>query len=174
MRRPSESELVTGAQPTIELGACSEVFAAKSAGCRRRGQRQRPAHAGGVAEFPGDVRQVFLADKILGDVPSLVIAGQDQLCFYLTQLLRAGLPVRRGEIIDRIVVNYLQECFVGAVDILKLHVQHGINPVVTGQGAKAVFPAEAREEGAVPPSALAIQVEFSGPPALRAVLKFSP
>src|SRR2546429_5561568 len=98
MRRPSESELVPGAQPTIELGARPEVFAAKSAGCRGRGQRQRPAHPGGVTEFPGNVRQVLLAYKILGDVPALVIAGQNQLGLYFALLLRAGLPVRRAEI----------------------------------------------------------------------------
>src|SRR5258708_28556034 len=99
---------------------------------------------------------VFLRDEVLGKIPALEVASQDQLGFDLALPLapRFGIPCQ--QIVLSIESDHFQKAAVGAVDILELHVEHGVDPVFLAKDAKAILPARAGKDGAVSESGLAM------------------
>ena len=82
--------------------------------------------------------------------------------------------VRNSEIVRRIMVDHLKQRLIGAVQALKFHVQHRVDPVFLHQRPEAVFPTEARKDGAVTRRLLGVEIEFGRPPAFDTVLEFRP
>src|SRR5580704_17130167 len=95
MRCAAEREILHRAEPAIHFRSGHKTLETKSASPRQRGKPQRPARAQRITEFPRLVPQIFLADKILGDVPALEIAPENyfglDLVFDLAARLRVGI-----------------------------------------------------------------------------------
>src|SRR5215831_13819334 len=166
-----EAEGVAVAQAAVHLDTGNEFLCAEDAlpgaGCQFEGT------AGGnrIAKLPGAVGQVLLKNQILAEVPALVVAAQDQLQLDFALSFLAGNGIAIGKVGNAIMTNNLEEALVGAVDVFELDIQHGIDPMLAGQGTKAIFPAKSGEDGAVSGRGYTVEVSFSGPPGLGAVFE---
>jgi hypothetical protein len=89
-------------------------------------------------------------------------------------MLLAGLGVRYEKARFHIVAFAFLEDLVGAILVFILHVENGIDQVLTLQNPEAILPSEAREYGAVVKSGLAVQIKLRGPPGRCSVLKLGP
>src|SRR6266849_6957948 len=78
MRSARESKVAGVAQTAVELHPGTQVFRAKAAVFRACGKRQRPTHTDGVSKFPRRMAQLFLGDKVFGEVPAPEVAREDQ------------------------------------------------------------------------------------------------
>src|SRR5882724_7193064 len=165
-----QSEAVAIAQTAVELRTCCEVFPAEAAGIRTCRQRQWPAHRDGIPEFPGIARDVLLGNHILGQVPPFKVAAQDQLQLHFPFFLATIASTQ--EVAHTVMPHHFQQSFVRAVNVLKLCVEHGIDPVLLQERTKTVLKAEAGKQAALIGGGLRIKIKFRCPPCLYAVLQF--
>src|SRR5712692_6222998 len=113
-------------------------------------------------------------DDVFGDVPALEIAGQNQLGLDFSLAVVPSQDIGQGMVGFDVMAHELQHGLVGGVDVFELDVQDRVNPVLVHQGPETVFPAEARENGAVAVGCLAVEIKLCGPPTLRAIFKLCP
>src|SRR5713101_2841247 len=113
-------------------------------------------------------------DDVFGDVPALEIAGQNQLGLDFSLAVVPSQDIGQGMVGFDVMAHDLQHGLVGGVDVFELDVQDRVNPVLVHQGPETVFPAEARENGAVAVGCLAVEIKLCGPPTLRAIFKLCP
>src|SRR2546428_9013030 len=173
-RGPCESKFVPVAQSTIEFKPGVKVLPAKTAGPGSRCQSQWTAYSHSVTELPGLVAQVLFSNKVFGNVPTFVIARKNQLRLNLTLFFRPCFNIGLGMLSFRTESHDLSEGFVGSVDILKLNIEHWVDPVFAPQEPKTIFPTEASEDGAVVSSRLSVEIKFRCPPTFDAILKLCP
>ena len=139
-----QSKAVTITQSTIDLGTSRKVFTAQHAALCTCDQRQWTAHSHGVAKFPGLICEILFRDHVFRNVPALHVARQNQLQLGFPFLFMAIIALKKS--FAHIVSNYLEQRFIGAIDILEFHVQHRINPMLAEQWAKSVFPPESGKQ----------------------------
>src|SRR5262249_21962699 len=159
------------AQAAVHLDPRPKALRAECASFGAGSHFQRTAGADSITEFPGTIGEVLLKDQVLAEVPSFIVAAQDQLELKLSLALLAGNGIYFDEVADTIVAHDFQQAFVGAVDVFELDVQHRIDPVLASQRAETVFPAESGEDGTVLRGAHAIQIELGSPPGFGAILE---
>src|SRR5258708_22351482 len=171
MRRVMQPKGVALTQAAVKLRAQREVLAAKLAWVWTGGQSQGTAYPYRVAELPWVVLDVLLRNKVLRNVPAFKIAAQNQLQLDFSFLFAAVVSIQK--IADPIMSHNFQQRLVSAVDVLKLHVQHRVDPVLLQQGAKTVFKAKPRKHAAFVCGGLRIQVNLRRPPGFYSELKLS-
>src|SRR4029077_6839129 len=126
---PAPAEVVVSSQAPIHFYARLKILRTQVAALGARRQRQRPAHPSGIAELVRRVSHVLFRDEVLRDIPPAKVAAQDQLGFQLALLLPPRDGTEADQVILAIVVHYLQQTPVGAIYVLKLQVEHRINPM---------------------------------------------
>src|SRR5437870_1986389 len=134
------------AETAVRFDTCREILATEAADVRRRRESKRPARAECVAEFPRGTGKIFLGNEVSGDVPSVVIAGKNQLRLDLPLLLQPRLGIRRSQVHPRIKADELAQRFVRSAGVRELDVQHWIDRMFFHQEANAVLDPVAGEE----------------------------
>src|SRR5262245_576624 len=99
---------------------------------------------------------VFDADQILGNIPPLDLAGQDQFGFKFSFVLQSCLTVGLALSFLAIESNDFFQGLVGAVKMFVLDVKNGIDAVLTHQKTKPILETKAREQAAIMSRVLAI------------------
>src|SRR5439155_22856198 len=153
-----QSKTITVAESAIKFRPQAEIFTAKAASVRTGHQRQRPAYANGIAKFPRLRFEVLFSNQVFRDVPSLNVAGKNQLQLGLALLFAAVISLQ--EIGAAIVPYNFKHGFIGAVDVFKFKIKHRIDPVFPQQGTKTVLQPKAGEERAFVRGRLAIEVQL--------------
>src|SRR6266849_10144580 len=70
-----------------------------------------------------------------------------------------------------VMTNNFQESFVGAVNVLELHIKNRIDPMLAQQRTEAVLKPEAGKDRALSGRGLAVKIELAGPPGIHAILQ---
>ena len=174
MRCAVQGGLIPRPQAAVQFHSCCKVLAAQMTILRACGQPQRAASADSITELPGLVRQILFRDEVSGNVPSPVVASQNELGFNFVIAHGPQFGIGPNEVASRIEAHDLLDGFIGVTDVLELDVDDGIHPVFIGQGPESVFPPQASKNCAVVKSLLALQIEFTRPPARDAIFEFSP
>src|SRR5260370_8752005 len=110
------------AQAAVHFESRAKALRAKRASLRARGKPQRPAGADGITKLPGAVVQVLFENQILAEVPSSVVAAQDQLELHFPLLLLPGNAVAIHEGADTVMAHHFQQPLVAPVDLFNSHV----------------------------------------------------
>src|SRR5215831_18780204 len=170
-----QPEAVAVAESAIHFNSGDKVFAAQIAVLGGSLKRKRPARADGVAELPRIAAgEILYGKRIDGEVPSLVSAGEQQLELEFVIDSLTGECIGRSVIGFHVVALDFFHDLVGFADLLVLEVENGVDDVLRLQQANTIFPAEAGEDCAVVESALAVEIELSGPPGGGSVFEFGP
>jgi hypothetical protein len=171
LRGGVEAEAVLGAESAVEFDAAGEIFRAEEAAAVAGFEFEGARGAEGVAEFPGLGAEVFFGDEIFREVEAFDVGAEDEFVFHLALDLFAGDGVGDGVIGDAGVAGDFEQAAIGEIVVFVLDVEDGIDPVLAGQDAEAIFPAEAGEDGGVVHGGLAAEVDLGGPPGAGAVFE---
>ena len=175
MRGVRQPEAVAVAESAVHFNSGYKVFAAQIATLRGSFKRKRAARTDRIAELPRVATgQVLHGERIDGEIPSVVSAGEEQ--FELKFVIESLTGESVGNSVvgrDVVALNFLHD-LVGFADLLVLEVEHGVDQVLGLEQANSIFPAEAGEDCAVVEGTLAVEVELSGPPGSGPILEFGP
>src|SRR6476660_3053867 len=153
-----QAKAVAVTQSAVKLRAQRKVLTAQAARIGAGRERQRPAYRQRVSELPWLVLEVLLGNEVLGKIPAFEVAAQDQLQLHFAFFLAAVIPLQ--EILYTVMPDYFQQRLVRAVDVLKLDVQHRIDPVLFEKRAESVLQAEAGKQAALIGRGLRIQIDL--------------
>src|SRR5581483_311120 len=160
MRGVVQTGSMAVAEAAIHFHTGDEVLWREGAGTRDAMQRQRMRGCESVAKLPRLIAQVFFEDQVFGEVPCVHVAGEDEFQLGLALLLGAAFMYGGCEIRGPVMADDLEQALVGAVRVLQLGVEDGIDPVLAQQRPEAVFEPEAGEGGGFLSSGLAVKVKF--------------
>src|SRR5262249_33464344 len=172
--RPFRFELPPPPEPAVHFNTCGEILSAPCARIRAGSQSQGPAGAEGITELPNAFMNVFHANQILGNIPSLDLARQDQFGFELSFVLQSCLTVGLALSFLSIEPDNFFQCLIGAIKMFIFDVENGIDTVLAHQETKSILESKAREQAAIMSSVLAVYVKLGCPPSFRAIFDFSP
>src|SRR5438270_9505333 len=150
------------AKASVHFHSGDEVLATKSAPLWRSFESEGMAGPENVAEFPRLIGEIFRGNGVLCEVPAFNGAGQNQFQLQFVIVFLARKRVGNEKIGLHIMAFDFFEKLVGAVFILILEIEDGIDEVLAFQRSHAVFPAEAGEYRGVVESGLAVEIELSG------------
>lgn len=169
-----KAKAVAITEATIHLDARSEVLRTEGAPLGSGRESQWAAHAHGIAKLPGRVRKILCGYRILRDIPAFDAAGKNKLRFdFLLVFLSQG-AVGRGKIGLNVVAFNLLQDFFGAIEILILYVQNGVDEVFALQWPHAILPANPGKCRAVAKGCLPVEIKRRRPPGLRSILELRP
>src|SRR5215471_609387 len=167
------AKVLVSAKAAIHLHSDLNILRTEIAAVGPRFECEWTADANGVAELERRMFNILLGDEVLGNRPSLEVAPKNELRFKLSLFLEPGPSVWHCQIIAAVVVDDFQQAAISPVDVLELEIQHGIDPMLSGQKPEAVLPPIARKQSALSTCGLPIKVQLARPPAPHAVFKFS-
>src|SRR5581483_5394493 len=171
VRRVVQAEAQRASQASIHLNSGDEVFPAESAFSARCKGSQRPGKSQRIAELEAFIfRKVLFDDEILGDVPVMHLAGQDQLGLQFVSGDLSQLRVGRADV-RRIPDDFFLNT-AALVEIFILQVQNRIDPMFAFERTKAVFKSPTGEDGTVARRRLAFQIELRCPAGGDSILNF--
>jgi hypothetical protein len=146
VRRALEAEVLGVAQSTVHFEARDEVLSTPRAVLGRSREGQRPAEPPRVAELPRFAGQILYGDDVLGDVPTLERAREDELELEFSLALFPADRDRLRMVGFDVVADDFLEHFVGTVDVFVFDVQDRVDRVLVPERAEAVLPAKPGEQ----------------------------
>ena len=123
------SKAVAVAEASIHFNSRLKLLATKCTGMSTRLQLQRPACRPRISKFPGFIGKILGCDNILADVPSAIVASQNELELDLAFFFFARLGVGIDKIESSIVPYHFAQGLVSP-HILELHVKYRIDPML--------------------------------------------
>src|SRR6202022_4105227 len=114
-RREARSKTVGGPQPPGHFPSGLKLLAAEGAVVSAGGQPQGTAHRPRISKLPGAVGQILFGDDIFADVPSPVVAAQNELQLQFALLLLPRSRIRIDQVVLAVVPAHFAQGLVPAI-----------------------------------------------------------